>query len=254
MRSPLFILLAAFVVSLLIAQQIGGLHRVRNPDTVDVVQDFLVRRPALGAAIAAADRNYQAPLLAWLNSAEGSDRLKLVGLLLAIAGVDDGLTLDSKQVPKDATMYRHRLRFVAFTNIPTGVSATDEMLDNLIAYIGVAGTRNPTPEDRALALKLLPRLEKKLALDGDHGVYDTVGCIHFVLGDFAKAKAAFAEAVKRGEPDATKGSAEEQADTQRALALYRKRLEAATTADLQAIEQRTPPPPPVLLPLAADVQ
>lgn len=253
MRSPLFILLAAFILSMLVAQQLGSLHRGRTVDAVDVTQDFLLLRPALGPAIAAADHNDQAPLLAWLNSAEPGERQRLVGVLLAVAALDDGLNLEDKQAPRDATLYRHRRRFTAFVNIPTGEPATDAMLDNLVAYIGVAGTRQPTSEDLALALKLVPRLEKRLTHDGSHGVYDTVGCIYFIHGDFAKSKAAFTEAVKLGERDATSGSAAERAETQRALLLYHKRLEAATAADLQAIEQRTPPPAPILLPLAAEV-
>lgn len=249
MRSPLFILLTAFIVSLLIAQQFGSLHQDKNSDAVGVTQFFLTQRPALGPAIAATDRNDHAPLLAWLNSAEPSDRLKLVGVLLALVAHDEGLALDSKKIPADATLYKHHQRFIAFTNISTGDGPTDAMLDNLIAYIGVAGTQNPTPEDQALALKLLPRLEKQLTLTPEHGTYDTVGCVYFVHGNYAKAKAAFSEAVKLGERDATSGSEEQQALTKRGLILYRKRLAAATAADLQAIEQRTPPLPPIRLPL-----
>ncbi len=253
MRSPLFVLLAAFVVSMLIAQQLGGLHRGRTADAVDIMQDFLLRRPALGPAIAAADRNEQALLLAWLNSAGSEERLKLLGVLQAVAALDDGLPVDERYQMRDATLYRHRQRFVAFVNIPTGKPEADAMLDNQVAYISVAGTRQPTSEDLALALLLLPRLEKQLAHEGSHALYDTVGCVHFVHHDFAKAKAAFSEAVKLGERAATSGSTAERAETQRALLLYRKRLEAATTADLQAIEQRTPPLPAILLPLAAEV-
>ena len=75
MRSPLFILLAAFILSLLVAQQFSSTRLGRTPDAVDLMQDLLGRRPALGAAIAAADRHDQGPLLAWLNSADSIERI-----------------------------------------------------------------------------------------------------------------------------------------------------------------------------------
>ena len=137
------------------------------------------------------------------------------------------------------------------------------MIDNYLAYGLVAGTAEPTVADLAAARSVLPRLEKYLATNPtEHGVHDTVGCVHFALGDFAKAVTAFEAAVKRAEAEAERsaGSWLTSESTRRKETklrahwqeLYTRRLDAAR-ANADRVAAGTPAGDPSLLPLPRDL-
>ncbi len=254
MRSPLFILIAAFLVTLLIAQQFGGMVRAGVPaDGVDVLLTLTRRSPELATALAVADRGDAAPLMAWLNAAPALDRQAVAGITMAVAFADAGLRRDDRGPAADAALYRYRTRLTAFTNISTGDEDLDHTLDNLLAYVLVAGTPQPTAEDLALARRLVPRLEKRMTVAPASAVWDTIGCVRFTAGDLAGARSAFDEAVRLGRSELARASGEELKDLQQAMPLYLARQEAAGHADRRSVENRGAPAAPPRLPLAGDL-
>jgi hypothetical protein len=148
-----------------------------------------------------------------------------VGLCLVRIGSEGSKALG---IPANDTraMYAYRHRLKAFARVVTGEPGLDRLLDNLTAYVVVAGTETPTAEDLAVAKETLPRLEAVLQkpMPGDHAVWDTVGCIHARLGDLRAARNAFAQALSRLEA--------EDEPTVAALVgdLYRRRLAAGDQA------------------------
>lgn len=255
MRSPLFILIAAFLVSLLVAQYAGGFRNLDNglskPSAgSDLLLDLLRRDQSLGPALAAADQGDGAPLLTWLNAAEPLTRQSLVVVLMQIALNHDGLKADDDSHATDQAFHRYRRRFSAFVNIPTGDPALDADLDNLLAYVLVAGTAEPSAADVSLAKHILPRLEKQAERTPTSAVWDTIGCIYYVAGDDAKAKAAFQQAVTLAEGELPKVDAKKRPGAERILALFRSRLDIAQEADLRGVEKRGETAPRVPLPLA----
>ena len=254
MRSPLFILIAAFLISLVIAQYAGSFRAFNetpasNANGSDLLLTVLRRDQSLGPALAAADRGDSAPLLAWLNAAEPFARQSLAAVLMHVAWSHDGLKSDDDSALADAAFYRYRQRFIAFVNIPTGDAEIDAMLDNLLAYILVAGTSQPSAADVALAKHILPRLEKQVEHTPSSGVWDTIGCVYYVAGEDAKAKAAFHQAVTLGERELAKVETAKKPAVERALNLARRRLQTAQEADLRGIEKRGDPLARVPLPL-----
>jgi hypothetical protein len=256
MRSPLFILVAAFLVSLLIAQYVGSFHAFQgSPKTAsgsDLLLTLLRRDQSLAPALAAADRGDSAPLLEWLNAADPLTRQTLVMVLEHIAlshdGLD-GLDRNNDSAAMDAAFYRYRQRFIAFVNIPTGDRDLDAELDNLLAYILVAGTSQPSASDVGLAKQILPRLEKQVEQTPTSAVWDTIGCVYYVSGEDAKAKVAFQQAVNCAEREMAKIEAAKKPTLERTLSLARRRLQAAQEADLRAVEKRGSTIPRVALPL-----
>ncbi len=246
MRSPLFILVAAFLISLMIAQYAGSFRAFEETPASsvngsDLLLTVLRRDQSLGPALAAADSGDSAPLLAWLNAAEPFARQSVAAVLMHVAWSHDGLKSDDDSALADAAFYRFRQRFTAFVNIPTGDADLDAMLDNLLAYILVAGTRHPSATDVALAKHILPRLEKQVEHTPTSGVWDTIGCVYYVAGEDAKAKVAFQQAVTLAERDLAKVETAKKPAAERTLSLARRRLQAAQEADLRAVEKRGDP-------------
>ena len=255
MRSPLFILIAAFMVTLLVAQYAGGFRSFDNqfgsqtgsntdnkkPGSTrgsDLLLSLLRRDQTLGPALAAADRGDSAALLAWLNAAEPLTRQTLAVVVMHIALDHDGLKIDEESYASDQAYHRYRQRLIAFVNIPTGDADLDAELDNLLAYVLVAGTAQPSETDVALAKRILPRLEKQVERTPTSAVWDTIGCVYYVAGDDAKAKAAFLQAVTLAERELVKIETKKRPAFERSLALFRSRLQTAQDADLRAVENR----------------
>jgi tetratricopeptide (TPR) repeat protein len=241
MRSPLFILVASFVLALFVAQ-LFGTHQANGRGTgPDLLFAFTKRSPDLGPALAAADRGDQTPLLSWLNAADAHERQALAAILLDACTTVAGLPPNELSARGDRALYGWRRRFSAFANIPTGNNDLDAELDNLIAYLAVAGSETPSAQDLTLAKYLLPRITKHNQDDPKAPVWDTIGCVHFVAGEFAQARSAFDEAVKLGEHDLSRAAKADREELTRSLDLYRARRQAAVDADLQTVEQRNNP-------------
>lgn len=247
MRSPLFILIAAFLVSLLVAQYAGSfrafdyqsdIQKAGTTHGSDLLLSLLRRDQTLGPALAAADRGDSAALLTWLNAAEPLTRQALAVVVMHIALNHDGLTIDDDSHATDQAFHRYRQRLTAFVNIPTGDAALDADLDNLLAYVLVAGTAQPSETDVALAKHILPRLEKQVEHTPTSAVWDTIGCVYYVAGDDAKSKAAFLQAVTLAERELAKIDTKKRPAAERGLTLFRSRLQTAQDADLRAVEKR----------------
>jgi hypothetical protein len=240
MRSPLFILVATFILTLIVAQEFSqDRGSVGRGKPLDLFGELLRQHPDLGAALAAADRGESAPLLSWLNGAPPLSRQALAKILAKAANPAAGLAEDDMSRRSDEAFYRWRERFATFVNIPTGNPTLDASLDNLIAYVSVAGTEQPTPADIARARGLLPRIEKNVTREPDHALYDTIGCVYFVLGDYTRAREAFANAVRLCEKET--GTSEAGKIAAATLPLYRERLAVAVATDLRTVEQRADP-------------
>lgn len=236
MRSPLFILLATFVLSLLVAQQVNRFSPTPSGSAVDRLLAVTRHDAALAPALAAADRGEGGPLMEWLNAATADERVAVAGIIIDLCYTGAGLKRDDDSPQADAALYRYRHRLSAFANIPTGREEADASLDNLLAYVCVAGTATPSAEDLAIAKRLLPRLEKRMATHPAHEVWDTIGCVHFVAGEYPRARSAFEEAVRLAEKVQAAASGDEKASLDRQVPLYRTRRQAAIDADLRAVE------------------
>jgi hypothetical protein len=165
----------------------------------------------LGTALAAADEREDArPLTMWINRAGEFERSRLARILCVLSLGDE------------PTAYRQRHRLRAFLNLGTGERELDQDIENTLAYVSVACCDQPTPQDLALAQKLLPRLEERARQGGKeaHAYLDTVGCIRFAAGEFAVAAECFARAEEQ-----TKHDTDEGAPARREL--YRRRRDAA---------------------------
>ena len=253
MRSPLFILVTSFALALLVVQLFGSHLPNGRGVAPDLLFAFCKRSPDLGPALAAADRGEQTPLLTWLNAAESSERQALAAILMEACLTSAGLPTNELSARSDRAMYGWRRRFAAFANIPTGDNEVDAELDNLIAYLAVAGSETPSAQDLDLAKHLLPRITKHNQDAPKAPVWDTIGCVHFVAGDFAAARAAFDEACKLGEHDLAHASSADRNDLTRSLALYRARRQASIDADLQTVEHRAAPATRPHLPLPPEL-
>ena len=237
MRSPLFILIASFIVSLLIAQQLGVGPGQRRADATDQLLGMVRREPRLALALAQADRGDPSLLMDWFNSARREERMLLAELQVKIASQAAGISEGTPPEQSDAALYRYRGRLGAMANIPIGDPDQDLFIDNLLAYIHVAGTARPTATDVAIARSLLPRLEAAMARAPDSAVWDTIGCVSFVAGDLPGARAAFDEAIRLGEQEEVKLSGARRASANAQLALYRTRRQFAIEAARLIAEQ-----------------
>ncbi|MFM2091596.1 MAG: hypothetical protein RLZZ127_2085, partial [Planctomycetota bacterium] len=188
------------------------------------LQAEITAHPALGPALAAADRGDPTDLIDVLRHAP-TEVVQRVGLCLWRIGTEGSpaLAIPAEDV---RAMYAQRHRLTAFTRVMTGQPGLDRILDNLTAYVLVAGTELPTAADLDTARSILPRLESALQIpsDGDHIVWDTVGCIHARLGDWRAAHNAFAQAAARMEKEG------DETVIARIGPLYRARLAAAAAA------------------------
>jgi hypothetical protein len=202
-------------------------------------------------------------LAVWLNRADEPQRQRFAAVVMRQIERDVGVDADGDPRFDDRPAYRWRHRLLAFQEVVTGDRGLDVMLDNYLAYGLVAGTPEPTTTDLAAARSVLPRLEKHLAANPDqHALHDTVGCVHFVLGDFAKAVTAFEAALKRftSESQRSAGSWLASDSTRRQenklrthlQGLYTRRLDAAR-ANAGRVATGTAPGDPSLLPLPRDL-
>ncbi len=163
-------------------------------DPVAVIAKWTESDRDLGAALAAADQGNPTPLATWINRAEEQHRRNLAIVLYRLVALGGGEDQDKDPINDDRVAYRYRDRLRAFLNVSTGQVEVDAVMDNLLAYTVVAGTAQPTAQDLEIARGLLPKLETRMKEHPEHGVFDTIGCLHFVLGDQIKSRDAFAEA------------------------------------------------------------
>lgn len=151
----------------------------------------------LGAALAAADQGNPTPLATWINRADEQQRRNLAVVLYSLVAKGGGEDQDKDPISDDRVAYRYRDRLRAFLNVSIGDEDRDRelnnIMDNLLAYTVVAGTAAPTAQDLEIARGLLPKLEARMKDHPEHAIFDTIGCIHFALGDYTKARDAFAE-------------------------------------------------------------
>lgn len=256
-------LILVIIALLLAVSFLFDSQRALSGDPQHALSEWVVRDPSLGQALQAADNGDHLPLAVWLNRTDSEQRKTFAMLVEAQINKDMGVDADGDRRFDDRPLYRWRHRLMAFQDIATGNAEIDLMLDNHLAYGVVAGTTEPTASDRAVARRILPRLIKHLSIKpGNHAVQDTVGCVHFVLGDFAKAVTAF-EAVLTGfEEEMARSSAtwftsdqeRRQADKIRAhlQALYSQRLDAARS-NAARVAAGVPPDDPGMLPLPRDL-
>lgn len=196
----------------------------------------------LGSALAAADQGNPAPLATWINRAEPQQRRNLAVVLYRLVALGGGEDQDKDPLTDDRVAYRYRDRLRAFLNISIGDEARDielnHLMDNLLAYTVIAGTEHPTAQDLEIARVLLPKLEARMKIKPNHMVLDTIGCVHFALGHHAKARDAFAEAVRIFAADRTltelswfageRERRQAKKDHAHLTSLYGRRLAAAT--------------------------
>jgi len=232
-------------------------------DPQQVLNEWVKTDRELGEVLTAADRGDHLPLAVWLNRAEDHQRERIA--LLITRQIDRDIGVDSEGDPRfdDRPIYRWRHRLMAFQQVVTGNRDIDLMLDNTLAYGLVAGTSEPMRADLEVARAVLPRLIKHaVANEGDHALHDTVGCVHFALGDYAKAVTAFEAALKQFEIITARESGSwlaSEADRRRTgkrrthlQALYSRRLDAARS-NAGKVANGARPDEPGLMPLPRDL-
>ena len=232
-------------------------------DPQRVLNEWGVRDHELNQALQAADRGDHQPLAVWLSRAEQQER-ETVGFLVNNQILKDmGVDADGDLRTDDRPLYRWRHRLMAFQDVVTGNARLDQQLDNDLAYAVVAGTSEPTPADLAVARAILPRLIKQVSTaEGDSAVHDTIGCVHFVLGDYAKAVTAFEVVLKGFASESARTSATwfTSEAVKRQLAKRRTHLQALFSQRLEAARHNaarvaagTAPDDPGMLPLPRDL-
>ena len=176
-------------------------------DPVTAITKWTENDRDLGTALAAADQGNPAPLATWLNRADEQQRRNLAAVLYRLVALGGGEDQDKDPLNDDRVAYRYRDRLRAFLNVSIGDERRDielnHTMDNLLAYTVVAGTDRPTAQDLDIARGLLPKLEARMKEHPDHGVFDTIGCVRFVLGEHVLARDAFAEASRLFAADRT---------------------------------------------------
>ena len=239
MRYSLILLVAALLLSLGIRYFADPMRQAQNsPNPAKELQDMTARDPQLEAALASADAGNQQDLTDWINRAEPEDRQRLAMLLLRVTE-----NPDSKHGDDVRQVLPYMNRFRAFMHLSTGLPVLDTEMDNLMAYALMTGTPNPSQADLDLARQLLPRLTNGAVGEGADAILDTIGCVQFQLHDFEAAKKAYADALV---------VASQARDARpHDLAMYQRRLDAAThNAQLKAGALAHPDAPaPAYLPL-----
>jgi len=222
MRFSLVLLLAVLVASLALNWYLSPNRAgARRIDVRSELADWQARDRDLASALDKADQQDPRELAKWYARASKPERRALLALCLAMLDPPAG------QPVNDALLYRYRHRFLAFAGIDSGSIELNLQLDNTLAYALVAGTPTPSETDLEQARKLLPGLEQAITrpmLGPIHPIQDTIGCVHFVLGNHQKARDAFAGALSNLAKDRTLKPDERD----RGERLYRRRLEAAT--------------------------
>lgn len=224
MRFSLVLLFCVLIASLALNWYLSPARmQARRGDPQAALTELRQRDRDLGHALEQADNGDPRELATWYARAEPPERAQVLGLCLELLEPPEG------QPPNDALIYRYRHRFIAFVGIDSGIPLLNLQLDNTLAYGLMAGTPAPTEEDRALARRLLPRLEEAVTQPGlpfaTHAFQDTIGCVHFVLGNHQKARDAFAGALS----DLAKDRAITDEERRFVEDIYRRRLEAATS-------------------------
>jgi hypothetical protein len=232
-QSLIFIILGLLLAASFVFRQTTG-------DPATQLAQWARQDHDLGTALTNADQGNPRDLTSWLNRADEEERQRLAGLIVALISTGAGKDAEGDWLVDDRLLYRFRHRLRPFLTVSSGSSAIgqeiDLEMDNMLAYGLVAGTEQPSEQDLALARIALPRLEERMRRKPDHAVLDTIGCVYFALGDFAKAKEAFTAASQLFATTKEEGSWFDSAETVRRRdktrrhqqALYRRRLEAAT--------------------------
>ena len=120
---------------------------------------------------------------------------------------------DDVIIADDRMLYDHRDWLIPFVSVSTGSADIDSYMDNALAYALSAGTTEHSEDELQLMRQLLPGLTKLAEEKEDASFWDTVGCVHFVLGDRAAALKAFQAAQSH--------LADIEEDNEKALALRR---------------------------------
>jgi Zn-dependent protease with chaperone function len=225
-------------------------HHVSAQQAAAALATWTDRDKDLAEALAEADQGRLARLKRWVSQASDTERQVFVECTMKLGFYAGPKDADGDPQNDDRMFYRYRFRLVPFLAQSTGSTDLDLGVENAFAYVAVAGTTTPTPSDLALVRDLLPALEQANKDQPQHSVYDTVCCIQFVLGDYAKA----ADSERRAEALL----AEEQLDTSdgsgdsarvalkkrtQTAELYRRRREAAA-ANAALAPGKTPQPLP----------
>ncbi len=193
------------------------------------------RDPDLDRALENADRGDPKLLLRWIAEASPVRRQRLAELILNLAAVPD----DAEAV---RVLYRLRHRLATFHRLGTGNPAVNLNLDNALAYGLAAGAEQLGAEETELLRDKLVRLDAALKANSQHAIWDTVGCIHYRLGNYQRAKESFASARSQLPRD----PAWPEPDRKRSQELYQQREAAAVNA-LHGL----PPAPLPMMPAVA---
>ena len=238
-----------------------GIDSIRDPQ--QAINTWVQRDRDLGIALQATDSGQHIPLATWLNRLDEIPRRHFAKLTLRQIGIDIGVDQEGDPRFDDRPIYRWRHRLMAFQEVATGDSQLDHEIDNDLAYGLVAGTENPTTMDLTIARSVLPRLIKKAAeVKADHALQDTIGCVHFALGEYVKAVPAFELVMTRFTADTSLTNANwltsvadkrkmEKIHTHMQL-LYSRRLDAARI-NAGKVAAGARPDSPDLLPLPRDL-
>lgn len=194
----------------------------------------------LAAALAQADRGDSLPLSTWLTRQALPQRERLGEAILG-----EMLMKTGQERLDDGELWPWRHRLLAFIHISTGSPTLDDRLTNALAYLLLTGTAQPSATDLELARKLVARLDDRGRSELPHPLLDTVGCYHYLAGDPAKARDAFAKALDllTKEPDTNQPWLVRELER-----LYRFRHQAALQA--LALPKGVPPPPLPRAPLS----
>ncbi len=201
------------------------------------LQAWQQREPDLNKALEDADRGEAKLLLRWITEASPTRRRYLAELLIKSANGPD----DAESV---RTLYRMRHRLAAFHRLGTGDPKVNLKIDNVLAYGLAAGAEQLSAEETDLLRDKLVRLDTALKTNSHHAIWDTVGCIHYRLGNYQRAKESFASARSQLPRDLELP----EPDRKRSLDLYNQREAAAVNA-LHGL----PPAPLPMMPAPAAV-
>jgi len=151
----------------------------------------------LDTALRDAEEGDRQPFQRWLLQQSPPARQALAASLIIRLG-NETIAAD------DRNLYDYRNWLLPFAEVSTGNENLDMLLDNALAYGLSAGTLQPTDEDLAMIQRLLEPLRAAAEREEAAYIWDTVGCMHFVLGDRRAAVNAFQRAqqlLKDAEPE-----------------------------------------------------
>jgi Zn-dependent protease with chaperone function len=228
-RDMRLVLIASF--ALLIAMGAGMYFDPRREsltvqDPAAHISAWTKRDSGLGEALLQADQGNAGSLIQWLNRAPVQDRQSLAILHIRLAELSGGVGSDGRVLPPNDRVpwtMRHRLAALSVCSLEDSDGRLTLSVDNLLAYGLVAGTTAPTGPELDLAKSRLPALQAAFAKLPDHGLLDTIACVHFALRDWDAARRAWEQCLTLAAKDDDGPSAERLAHE----ALYRRRLEDA---------------------------